>query len=142
MIVYVCPQCGSGKIRGMSKALLMASENVVKCVACGWSGPQTDVMVSEIKIDSEGVLTDKQAITEAVVDDFIDMAMAHVSHPLLTAILRSGLLGPDEDKELIVNAVVHGTKGAVSGVLKYLQQEAGKRIGDAKAVRGDGGDYN
>lgn len=106
IILSVCPECGSGKIKYSSEVI--SADVAVACLACGWEGAHGDLMamaadeakVMEKSTEIFGTPDLALGIAQEVSKAYLILISKMVAQPLGLAMIQAGVIGKEQPKEL------------------------------------------
>jgi len=116
--IKLCPKCGSGKIDELSSLL----GGDVSCLACGWSGPDKDLILRAM--DEREVMT----VAQSVLKDYVRLLQTEAAVPVGKAMIAAGMVGAKDRAGLtrLIKAAVSGAfKGTVEEIAKMQKEMTG-----------------
>lgn len=106
LVLNVCPECGSGKIKYAGE--LISADMAVSCLSCGWRGTHGALMA--VAADEAKVMEKSQeifgtpdlalGIAQEVSRAYLVLLSKMAAQPIGLAMIEAGVIGKEQPKEL------------------------------------------
>ena len=129
--VYLCPECGSGKVDRIR--LDLDPHGRYHCNSCGWQGKEDDLVLaasnaSEAQYTEDLLSTPDRAlgVAEAISKQYLLVLSEEAAQAVGVAMVRAGIVGGKEDPQLlgrIIRAAILGAHRATLEEVEAIQKE-------------------
>lgn len=129
MIAELCPKCGSNKITGKKKVVVVGITNKVECVSCGWKGEDKDLFFYHVGENVSLSINDPASeIVKEAVSAFSVMLAQNTAEPIVKSLVMSGLVGAQE-KEVLQELVAGSVEAMWLHIINYFKDKDKEQAG-------------